>query len=140
MQNFSKMVAAVNALPEDIEALSLSLKQSSQQVTMTFQTLGDNTASGVRIGNDLQEISTALSNTRETVKQISDFGMHVTSTFKRLENFNRLMEQHTQLMADMGGVAQLDIDLAKQHQQEMAGILQQSRQSLAQMQRDSVGS
>lgn len=50
------------------------------------------------------------------------------------------MEQHTQLMADMGGVAQVDIDLAKQHQQEMADILQQSRESLGFMQRDLIAS
>ena len=139
MQNYSKMVESVNALPQNIDTLSLRLKQSADQVAMTFQLLGEGTESGAKIGNDLQEISSALINTRETVKQISEFGMHVTSTFKRLENFNQLMEQHTQLMADMGGVARLDIDLAKQHQQEMATILQQSRQALAQMQQDAVG-
>ena len=139
MQNFSQMVSAVNSLPSDIDTLSLRLKQSSELVSVTFQSLGDNTESGAKIGNDLQEIATALTNTRETVKQISDFGIHVTSTFKRLETFNQLMEQHTQLMADMGGVAQLDIDLAKQHQLEMGGILKQSRQALAQMQRESLG-
>ncbi len=139
MQNYSNMVASVNALPQDIDTLSLRLKQSADQVAMTFQLLGEGTKSGAKIGNDLQEISSALINTRETVKQISGFGRHVTSTFKRLENFNQLMEQHTQLMADMGGVAQIDIDLAKQHQLEMAAILQQSRQALAHMQQDAVG-
>ena len=136
MQNYTKMVNAVNSLPEDIDALSLRLKRSSELVSVSLQAIGDNTELGAKIGNDLQEITTALANTRETVKHISDFGVHVTSTFKRLENFNRLMEQHTRLMADMGGVAQLDIDLAKQHQLEMAKILQLSRQSLAQMQRE----
>lgn len=140
MQNFTQMVTAVGALPDDIATLSAKLKQSSELVSTTFQAIGNNTESGAKIGKDLQEIATALTSTRETVKQISDFGIHVTSTFKRLETFNKLMEQHTQLMADMGGVAQLDIDLAKQHQQEMAGILQQSRHSLAQMQRESRGS
>lgn len=138
MQNYTKMVNAVNSLPEDIDALSLRLKRSSELVSVSLQAIGDNTELGAKIGNDLQEITTALANTRETVKHISDFGVHVTSTFKRLENFNRLMEQHTRLMADMGGVAQLDIDLAKQHQLEMAKILQLSRQSLAQMQREVV--
>lgn len=138
MQNFSKMVGAVDALPEDIQALSYSLKQSSEQVNITFASLGENTAAGVTIAKDLQDISTALSNTQETVKQISDFGMHVTSTFKRLENFNRMMEQHTRLMADMGGIARLDIDLAKHHQQEMEVILKQSRKLMAELQLDSL--
>jgi len=138
MQNFTKMVNSVNALPADIETLSSRLKQSSEQVSATFQAIGNETEAGMKIGNDLQEIAVSLANTKETVKQISDFGMHVTSTFKRLENFNQLMEQHTQLMADMGGVAQIDIDLAKDHQREMAAILKQSRKSLAQMQQDTV--
>lgn len=140
MHNFSKMVSAVNALPDDIDALSNRLKQSSELVSTTFQSIGDNTESGVKIGKDLKKISDALGNTRETVKQISDFGVHVTSTFKRLENFNQLMKKHTELMTDMGGIAQLDIDLAKQHQREMAGILQKSRNSLLQMQHDSTSS
>lgn len=139
MQNFTKVVSAVNSLPDDIETLSLRLGQSSEHVSTTFQSIAANTEAGVQIGQDLQEISDALSNTRETVKQISDFGIHVTSTFKRLETFNQLMEDHTQLMTDMGGVAQLDINLAKKHQLEMAEILKQSRQSLAQMQRDTAG-
>ena len=140
MQNFTKLVGAVNTLPDDLDIMSSKLKQSSEHVFTAFQAIADNTHSGAKIGADLQEIALALTNTRETVKQISDFGMHVTSTFKRLETFNQLMEQHTQLMADMGGVAQADIDLAKQHQQEMADILQQSRESLGFMQRDLIAS
>ena len=138
MQNFSKMVAAVDALPEDIQGLSSSIKQSSEQVSMTFQALANKTDTGAGIAKNLQEISMALGNSRETVQQISDFGLHVTSTFKRLENFNSMMEQHTRLMADMGGVAKLDIDLAKQHQQEMAVILQQSRQLMGELLSDSI--
>ena len=139
MQNFSKMVVAVKTLPDDIDTLSHSLKQSSVQVTEMFQALGDKTESGSKIANDLQLIAESLTSTRVLVEKISDFGIHVTSTVKRLETFSSLMERHTELMADMGGVAQLDIDLAKQHQQEMQGILRQSRQALAQMQRDSIG-
>ncbi len=103
MQNFSKLMSAVNTLPDAVDTLALRLTESADQFSKTFQSLGDYTKSATRIGKDLQEITTALSNTRETVKQISDFGVHVTSTFKRLETFNKLMEQHTQLMADMGG-------------------------------------
>ncbi|MBE0472134.1 MAG: hypothetical protein IBX55_21830 [Methyloprofundus sp.] len=112
MQNFTKLVGAVNLLPEHLDIMSSKLKQSSEQVFSAFQAIADNTHAGAKIGSDLQEIAHALTNTRDTVKQISDFGVHVTSTFKRLENFNKLMEQHIQLMADMGGVAQADIDLA----------------------------
>ena len=138
MHNFSKLVGVINTLPDDMETMSLRLKQSSAKVSEIFQSIGDNTHSGARIGEDLQGIATALANTRETVKQISDFGIHVISTFNRLETFNQLIEQHTQLLADMGGVAQLDINLAKEHQTEMAKILQQSRQSLLLMQQDFV--
>ena len=139
MQNFSKMVSAVNALPEDVDALSLRLKKSTEQVATTFQSIGDQADIGEKISQNLQKISEALSHTEGTVKHISDFGIHVTSTFKRLETFNQLMEKHTQLMKDMGGVAQIDIDLAKQHQQEMAGILQHSRHALAQFQQQAIG-
>jgi len=140
MQNFTKLVGAVNSLPDELDTMSFKLKQSSEHVFTVFQAIADNTGSGAKIGADLQDIAHALTNTKETVEQISNFGMHVTSTFKRLETFNTLMEQHTQLMADMGGVAQVDIDLAKQHQQEMADSLQQSRESLGFMQRDLITS
>ncbi|MCK5354114.1 MAG: hypothetical protein KAJ63_03275 [Methyloprofundus sp.] len=138
MQNFSKMVAAVDDLPKDIQALSGSIKQSSEHISTTFQALANKADTGTRIAKDLQDISTALGSSRETVKQISDFGLHVTSTFKRLENFNSMMEQHTRIMADMGGVAKLDIDLAKQHQQEMSVILKQSRQLMTELLNDSI--
>jgi len=136
MQNFTKLVGAVNTLPDEVGNLALKLNQSSEGFFHAFQSIAEKTHTGTQIAADLQEISSALGNTRETVQQISDFGIHVTSTFKRLETFNHLMEQHTQLMADMGGVAQLDIDLAKQHQREIAEILKQSRKSLALMQND----
>ena len=136
MQNYTKMVAAVDSLPDEVETLAERLKQSSEQISVTFQSLSNNTESGAKISSDLDEITAALSNTRQTVEQISDFGMHVTTTYKRLESFNQLLEQHTQLLADMSGVAQIDIDLAKQHQKEMAEILQKSRQSLAQRQKE----
>jgi len=138
MQNFNKLAGVVNSLPDDMETMSLRLKKSSAKVSEIFNSIGDNTQSGARIGEDLQDIATALANTKETVKQISDFGIHVISTFNRLETFNQLIEQHTQLLADMGGVARQDINLAKEHQLEMAKILQQSRQSQMLMQQDFV--
>jgi len=64
--------------------------------------------------------------------------VHVISSFKRLETFNQLIEQHTKLLQDMGQVAQVDIDLAKQHQIEMAKILQQSRDNVLLMQQTLV--
>ena len=138
MRNFNKLAGVVDSLPDDMETMSLRLKQSSENVFKVFENIGDNTQSGARIGEDLQDIATALANTKETVKQISDFGIHVISTFNRLETFNQLIEQHTQLLADMGEVAQQDINLAKAHQLEMAKILQQSRQALMLMQQNVV--
>jgi len=38
----------------------------------------------------------------------------------------------------MGGIARLDIDLAKHHQQEMEVILKQSRKLMAELQLDSL--
>ncbi|NOQ64295.1 MAG: hypothetical protein GQ582_07270 [Methyloprofundus sp.] len=138
MQNYSKMGTAMLSLPDDVQRLSDNIQQAAQQFNTTFHAIGNNTESGVRIGDDLQEIALALSKTRETVQQISDFGMYVTSTFKRLEAFNNMMEEHTQLMTSVGGVAQVDIDLAKLHQHEMAGILRESRQYLAKIQQDTL--
>jgi len=110
------------------------LAQSSEQMTGVFESIGVSSQAGVRIGDDLQDIAIALANTRETVKQISGFGIHVISSFKRLETFDQLIEHHTQLLKEMGEVAQMDIELAKQHKTEMAEILQQSRESLLLMQ------
>jgi ABC-type transporter Mla subunit MlaD len=140
MHNFNKLAGVVNTLPDDMESMSHRLQNSSDKVSEVFQSIGDNMQSGVTIGADLQDIATALSNTKETVKQISDFGIHVLSTFNRLETFNQLIDQHTQLLTDMGGVAKQDINLAKEHQLEMAKILQQSRESLRLMQQSSVES
>lgn len=128
--NFIKLADATTTLPANMEAMSNKLTTSSAQVTATFQSIGESTQSGVKIADDLQEISSALANTRETIKEISDFGVHVVSSVKRLETFNQLIERHTLLLENMGEVAQTDIDLAKQHKNEMADILQQSRKSL----------
>ncbi len=136
MHNFTKLVSAVNSLPNELETMSFRINQSSAQVSETFKTFGDNTQSGVKIGQDLQDIASALGNTKETITQISEFGLHVTSTLNRLESFNGMIAQHTQLLSDMGGVARLDIDLAKEHQVEMSKILQKSRKSLLHMQQD----
>lgn len=106
------------------------LAQSSEQMTGVFESIGTSSHAGARIGDDLQDIAIALANTRETVKQISGFGIHVISSFKRLETFDQLIEHHTQLLKNMGEVAQMDIDLARQHKMEMAEVLQQSRESL----------
>lgn len=112
------------------------LAHSSGQMTDVFETIGGSAQAGGKIAEDLQDIAISLANTRETVKEISDFGVHVISTVKRLETFNQLIEQHTQLLKSMGEVAQTDIDLAQQHKIEMAAILQQSRESLLVMQQD----
>jgi len=138
LNNFSRLAVAVDTLPDDMEKMSNRLTASSAQVSAVFQTLGEHTQSGTKIGQDLLDIAQALSNTRETVKEISDFSVHVISSFKRLETFNQLIEQHTELLQNMGQVAQVDINLAKQHQIEMAKILQQSRDNVLLMQQTLV--
>jgi len=138
LNNLSRLASAIDILPADMEKMSVKLAASSAQVSTVFQSIADQSQAGVRIGRDLQEIAQALSGTRETVKQISDFSVHVISSFKRLETFNQLIEHHTQLLEQMGQVARTDIDLAKQHKTEMAEILQQSRASLALIQQSIV--
>jgi len=112
------------------------LANSSGQMTEIFDSIGKGSQAGARIGDDLQDIAIALANTRGTVKEISDFGIHVISSFNRLSSFNQLIEQHTVLLENMGEVAQMDINLARQHKIEMAEILQQSRDSLTFMQQN----
>lgn len=130
LENFVKLADATTTLPAEMEAMSDKLVTASAQVTATFQAIGDSTQSGEKIADDLQGISSALANTRETVKEISDFGVHVISSIKRLETFNQIIEKHTLLLENMAEIAQTDIDLAKQHKNEMADILHQSRKSL----------
>mgnify|MGYP000553574454 CR=1 FL=1 len=110
------------------------LANSSGQMSGIFESIGVSSQVGVKIASDLDDISTALANSRETVKEISSFGIHVISSFKRMETFNQIIDEHTQLLKSMGDVAKTDIDLAKQYKTEMASVLQQSRESLALMQ------
>jgi biopolymer transport protein ExbB/TolQ len=138
MQNFSKLMDTVNTLPDDMATLSQKIKLSAEQIATAFRPIGEHTQSGIKISQDLQEISTALSHTRATVQQISDFSIHVTSAVKRVEMFDQQMEKHAQLLADIGDIAQQDLKLAKQHQLEMAEILQKSRSALALLQQDLI--
>ncbi len=140
MDNFSQFFNKIEVLPIDLENLSYQIKQSTANVSEIFTHISQDTASGVQIASDLKQISSSLANTKDTVAQISDFGIHITTTFKRLETFNNLIDQHTELLKDMAGVARLDIEMAKEHQDEMANILAQSRKSMAMMNQDILSS
>ena len=138
LNNLSRLASAIVNLPEDMEKMSAKLEKSSIQVSTAFQSIGQKTQSAANIGDDLQQIAQSLSSTRETVKEISGFSVHVISSFKRLETFNLLIEQHTLLLEQMGQVAHKDIDLVRQHQVEMEKVLQQSREALLYIQQDIV--
>ncbi len=138
LQNFAGLMESVNHLPDNMATLSQKIKLSTEQIAMAFQPLGEHSQTGIKISQDLQEISAALSHTRATVQQISDFSIHVTSAVKRVDMFDQQMEKHAQLLADIGSIAQQDLEIAKQHQEEMAKILQKSRSTLALLQKEVI--
>ena len=127
-------------MPDETERIAERLKHASDDVVELFGQIGGHTQHGRQIGSDLEAIAEALTKTQVTVKQISDFGLHVTSAFKRLESFNQAIDLHTKNLAAMGDLANSDIELARKHQQEMGAILEHSRTTLAMLNRHFVDS
>ncbi|MGR9045837.1 MAG: hypothetical protein ACU83N_11105 [Gammaproteobacteria bacterium] len=140
VDRFSGLLDSIERLPAETEAFADRLRKVSDQVVEVFDAIGHHTQDGRQIGDDLARIAEALMKTQLTVKQISDFGMHVTSAFKRLESFNQAIELHTRNLEAMGNLANTDIELAQKHQQEMAAILESSRTSMAMLNRHFVDS
>ena len=140
VDRFSKLLDSIEQLPAETERIAQKLRHASNDVVELFTQIGEHTQHGSQIGSDLEAIAEALANTQVTVKQISDFGLHVTSAFKRLESFNQAIELHTQNLAKMGDLTNTDIDLAKHHQQEIAAILEHSRTTMALLNRHFVDS
>ncbi|WP_031434258.1 coiled-coil domain-containing protein [Methylomarinum vadi] len=139
-ERFETLLASFGQLPDETERIAARLNQASDEVVGLFARISGQTENSARISSDLQTIAEALSKTQLTIKQISDFGVHVTSAFKRLESFNQAIEQHTRNLQAMGNLADTDIALIKTHQQEMAAILEHSRTAMAMMNRHFVDS
>ncbi len=140
VERFDTLLSSLLQLPEESERAAARLRQASDEAAGLFAQIGAQTGNGARISADLQTIAESLSKTQLTIKQISDFGVHVTSAFKRLESFNQAIEQHTRNLAAMGDLADTDIELVKTHQQEMAAILEHSRTAMAMLNRHFVDS
>ena len=140
IDRFAKLLSSIEQLPDTAEHIAERLRKDSGDIVELFAQIGGHTHHGRQIGSDLEHIAEALAKTQTTVKQISDFGLHVTSAFKRLESFNQAIELHTRNLAEMGDLAHTDIELAKKHQQEMAAILEHSRTSMALLNRHFVDS
>ena len=140
VDRFAGLLNSLERLPAASEATAAKLSQAGNELAELFTGLASHAEQGRQIGDDLETIAAALAKTRITVKQISDFGLHVTSAFKRLESFNQAIELHTRNLAKLGGLADADIELAKKHQQEMATILKHARTTMAMLNRYFVDS
>lgn len=139
-ERFERLLGALGQLPDETERITSRLRQASNDVIEMFGQISDQTGNSARISKDLQTIAEALTKTQLTIRQISDFGVHVTSAFKRLESFNQTIEQHTRNLEAMGDLANTDIELVKTHQREMAAILEHSRTAMAMLNRHFVDS
>ncbi|MGR9115357.1 MAG: hypothetical protein ACU85E_06290, partial [Gammaproteobacteria bacterium] len=137
---FAKLLDSIERLPDETERTVEKLRHASNDVVELFSHIGGHSQHGRQIGSDLEAIAEALAKTQFTVKQISDFGLHVTSAFKRLESFNQAIELHTKNLAAMGDMVNTDIELTRKHQQEMAEILEHSRTTMALLNRHFVDS
>ncbi|PKM12868.1 MAG: hypothetical protein CVV13_03940 [Gammaproteobacteria bacterium HGW-Gammaproteobacteria-3] len=137
---FKQLLDGLAQLPEATEHIAQKLQRASDDVIEVFAHISGHIQHGKQIGGDMALIAEATAKTQLTVKQISDFGLHVTSAFKRLEAFNQAIELYTQNLAKLGDLANSDITMAAQHQQELAAILEHSRTTLAMLNRHFVDS
>ncbi len=135
-EKLNRLLSSLDVLPTELEQMGGRLTDASRRMINVFEKVGEHTTASQQIGDDLKGIADSLGHSRDAVQQISDFGVHVISSFKRMETFNQMIDEHVRLMGEMGGIAQKDLQMARQQQAEMDQVLRQSREVLAAMQKD----